>query len=351
MKETFFRAASIWVGLVIVGLSCELRAAIFRLDNRPGRPSDLPDLRTALSKAREGDTIYVAGSPFLYGQGKTVEIDTPVCMIGPGYFLSENLPELEATAQSAVIDAVRIGPAAAGFKVQGMSISLLDVDADNVEVRRCRLQELVIGKTVSVTRPFVSQNFFSGDRPVGLALNAIDAVVSNNILWFPGQGPWLISDTPTVAGWERLPATGVFSQNTIVGGVAKRFFDTTRIDFSNNIILFNSESSQAFFLDSYQPDTEDNLIGWFNGEPNAATLQRLFSMEGADDAKLQLGLIAENSARGMGQFGEDLGAFGGSTPYVLSGVPALPSFELFEAQSTVGPTGRLKVRLKAVGGE
>ena len=67
--------------IFLVTLSATSEAAIIRVDNRPGRPADFPDLGAAISKAQAGDTIYIAGSDITYG---SVVLTKRLNLIGPG---------------------------------------------------------------------------------------------------------------------------------------------------------------------------------------------------------------------------------------------------------------------------
>lgn len=339
----------VWLGLSLAGI-IPLEAAVIRLDNRPGRPSDFPDLGTAISKAQSGDVIYVAGSPENYGAGKRLEINKPLTLIGPGYFLDENLPKNDGASHAATIESILIGTEAEGTRLVGLAIPVLWFHSDHVKVERCYLQEIIAGHDVPVLSPVITQNLFWTQRQWGMLLNAREAIIANNIFW-GAPNTFFIAETPPWAPADRRAATATFSQNTIIGGKSEKFFPTTHFDFSNNIILLSSALAETAFRAAFAPDLDDNVIGHVNGDLNAPVLHDIFLMNGSRDARFQLGLLADNPARGAGQFGEELGAYGGATPYVLSGLPPLPFFDVFEAQSTVGPAGTLRVRVKAVGGE
>ena len=85
-----------------------------------------------------------------------------------------------------------------------------------------------------------------------------------------------------------------------------------------------------------------------DGYPNnyyvGATVENTFVNEGSDDAKWQL--LDSSAAKGAATHGGDCGAFGGATPYVLSGIPMfLP--HITEALVPAKPTdGKITVKLK-----
>lgn len=73
------------------------------------------------------------------------------------------------------------------------------------------------------------------------------------------------------------------------------------------------------------------------------------SLEYSTDAKWQL--KAGSPAIGAGTGGEDCGAFGGVTPYVLSGIPALPHIYDATIPSTASSQEGLPVTIKVKSGE
>ncbi len=91
-----------------------------------------------------------------------------------------------------------------------------------------------------------------------------------------------------------------------------------------------------------------NTSDLFKGYPNnyyvGATVENTFVNEGSDDAKWQL--LDSSAAKGAATHGGDCGAFGGATPYVLSGIPMfLP--HITEALVPAKPTdGKITVKLK-----
>lgn len=320
-------------------------AAIIRIDNRPGRPTDFPDLATAISKAQTDDTIYLAGSNIDYANGGTITLNNRLRLIGPGYFRKDNYPENRTESFAANISELIISQDGAGSDVSGLFFSdTLTVDGDDCFIQRCFADRANMGKTRESLRSRIHQCYIKS-----LALRGRDLSISNTII------VWSIID-PNNTIWMR--ATATFSQNTmIIRNTARTLANQgTQIIMENNIIYFElSDQLENFQNQLNEGGTrlgDNNLVGHLNNQKlNADIASQVFLREGSTDARLQLALEAENPARGAGAFGEDLGAFGGATPYVLSGIPPVPYFEIFQAQSTVGPTGTLKVRLKALGGE
>jgi hypothetical protein len=323
--------------IFLVTLSATSEAAIIRVDNRPGRPADFPDLGAAISKAQAGDTIYIAGSDITY---ESVVLTKRLNLIGPGYFLGQAFPQSRTESLSATMVDVKISPTAAGSHLSGLNVtSLIRVEADDCIVQRCRARTVKLGGGNTYSsfplRTRVHQCILY-DVSV---TSARDFLVSNCIV----NGGGIQNDS---FGSK----IGTFFQNTIIGGNSSSFGISFEFRLENNIVYLDSENDlNSLKSNSKFQISKNNILSHLKASEFLNS--SLFIRKGAEDAKWQLTLNADNPARGKGAFGEDLGAFGGATPYVLSGIPAVPYFEVFQAQSTVGPKGKLNVRLKVLGGE
>ena len=93
----------------------------------------------------------------------------------------------------------------------------------------------------------------------------------------------------------------------------------------------------------------NDALGTENGNQSNVDMSTVFvgAGEGSTDGQWQL---AENSpAIGAGLGGVDLGAFGGPTPYVLSGLPSMPAIYFLNAPISGSTNSGLQVQLKAKG--
>lgn len=325
--------------IFLLMLSATSEAAIIRVDNRPGRPADFPDLAAAISKAQAGDTIYIAGSDISY---ESVVLTKRLNLIGPGYFLGQAFPQSRTESLSATMVDVRISPTAAGSHLSGLDVSSnIRVQADDCIVQRCRAGTVILGDNSSSAPDFALRSSIHQCILFRVqVVRARDFLVSNCILQKNGG---IHADSAT-------GSIGTFFQNTIIGG--ESFWWRSRFEFrlENNIVFMNLESDLNILKSNTNFQiSKNNFLSHLKASEFLSS--SLFIRKGAEDAQWQLTLNADNPARGKGAFGEDLGAFGGATPYVLSGIPAVPYFEVFQAQSTVGPKGKLNVRLKVLGGE
>lgn len=176
--------------------------------------------------------------------------------------------------------------------------------------------------------------------------------IKNNIVLgrITADGPSRVIENNTVIGDNTQPylylITGrnVIIRNNIVINTAeginddrlpKSYFNC--IDFNpsyNNTINNNVLSTPAEYADANYPN--NHYVG--------ATVENTFVMSGSDDAKYQL--LETSAAKKAASNGGDCGAFGGETPYILSGIPMLQP-HITEAIVPKKPTdGKITMKIK-----
>lgn len=154
--------------LLLLLIPAFLNAAIWRVDNNPGRVADFTSLQAAMDatgvdEVMPGDIIYVSGSGVSYG---AATIDRPVFIYGPGYFLTQNTG-LTAEITPATFTTVTVGSAAAnteiaqGTLISSLTIATLNVYDSAVTVKRNFItSRIILG--VPVSDVIIAQNFISG---------------------------------------------------------------------------------------------------------------------------------------------------------------------------------------------
>jgi hypothetical protein len=146
-------------------------------------------------------------------------------------------------------------------------------------------------------------------------------IVSNNVFW--------------TTNWNfPIDCHNAIIQNNIVCYESSTIRQNTGNTISNNILAEDGTDANG-----NQYNVDMNLVfADFDG-----------SLELSTDGKWEL--KAGSPALGAGSGGVDCGAFGGPTPYVLSGVPNLP--HIYEADVPASATSEsgLQVTIKAKSGE
>lgn len=297
---------------LIISLCCGIISGqhLIRVNNNPGADADYATLQDANDNASDGDTIYVEGSTTAYGDAN---ISRRLTIIGPGYFLSEN-DSTQANKMEANVGTVYFNSGSAGSIITGMKGSSVSIKVDNIAVTRCHLSYIYFYDDIE--NILVLQNFVSG---ISVASGKItNGIISNNIVGYyisigSTSGPLQIT-------------------NNVVTSLYYTPIDVYNASIANNIIC-----SSSFVITPNTGNTITNNILAYDGTDaggnrhNVAMANVFVDYNGnlgySTDGKWQL--RTGSPAIGSGLSGVDCGVFGGVTPYVLSGLPALP--HIYEA--------------------
>lgn len=297
MKKSFsLLLTSLFFGCVLVAHS-----TVLRVNNTPGINVPYATLTVAYNAAVNGDTIYLEGTTYDYG---TLAIYKRLVIIGTGYYLSQN-PETQANKNSSSVTTLYFYAGSSGSKVMGVNITSTFYIA-------ATLQDLI-----------VQRNY------IGSLYNA--ASVSNSYfeqnMIFTATGQFL---------------TTLFRNN---------FMNNSSLTSTNNtLFMYNNVFNNASFIMAecknnimYGSGTFTNCnmfnnIGSITQFPTGNGNQQNVNMNNvflcftgcgayAPDAAFQLKV--GSPAIGAGSNGEDCGMFGGTDPYILSGMPPIPAIYYF----------------------
>ncbi len=313
---------------------------LIRVNNNPGVDADFTTLQDANDNASGGDTIYVEGSVTDYAGA---DINKSVTIIGPGYFLTEN-PNTQANGLDAGFNSsVTFSSGSEGSVITGCNLNNnnIFINVNNITVKRCYAGYIQF--TGTVENVLVVQNYVYYTIQTYSAGIITNSVISNNIVeWFQiylgsysgsvqvanniliNQGAY----THPVDCYNSTIQNNIITDN--VGDIAVNSGNT----INNNILAIDGTDANG---NQYSVDM-DMVFADFDG-----------SLEYSTDAKWQL--KAGSPAIGAGTGGEDCGAFGGVTPYILSGIPELPHIYDATIPSTASSQEGLSVTIKVKSGE
>ena len=305
-------------------------AKIWIADANPGDiGADFKTIQAAHDGAFAGDTIYAIGSAQSLGEATFTK---KLVIIGPGYFLSEN-QNLQASPFSAkfghlTFDAGSEGSIITGCEIQGT----LYIKTSNISIIRNYISSPFISIFKDIGNLYIQQNYINPSpsnyvSAISTEENVGPIYITNNYISYPHH--YSID--------MHKSANAIIENNVITGPI--NCYNST---FQNNIItgsfygtgngIFNNICNKDQFS-----NTNVNI-------PNTDT-SKIFINTGSTDGKFQL--KANSPARGAGVNGVDIGMFGGVNPYVLSGVPSIPSIYYFTAPFYGSKSQGLKVRIKA----
>jgi len=339
-------------------LPLTLFAKIWIVDSNPGSASkDFVNLQEAHDGASAGDTLYLIGSGVSYITA-SVNISKRLVIIGPGYFFDN--PETQVSLQPAFLtltscdETIVFSEGSAGSVMMGLTIrGTVFVTTNNIMIKRnhfmqssnttCNANNRL---TISGSQTYVAQNYF---QPTGSSANSINVtdglsnvLIRNNYLsnacGIPGAGC-----STGVASWAILSSSnsGVEITNNIIQGgigvsnaiVRNNIFPTSSFNYGvNNSQVQNNMTTQGFLPSG-------------NGNVNSIPQANIFVGTGTLDARWKL--KDGSPAIGAGYEGVDMGMFGGDEPYVLSGIPPIPTIYQLNAPAVGEKNTGLPITLKA----
>lgn len=296
------------------------------------------------------DINVVSGDTLLLdpGQHNAIVLQrTNMTIIGTGYFLDMNKEWSET--QVSIASSVQL---TAGSKIEGVRCTGTIYAGDkNCVISRCYSREIqsqnsgaestlvedCLANSIAVESYGVVRNNIIISNTYYACLTARNGIIENNTVIRPNSVGYgseyaaIYAENSTIRNNIVVNTQGGFDGNNVP------YSAKNCIDFSpsnNNVIISNILSIPARYADTNY--TNNYYVG--------ATVENTFVNEGSDDAKWQL--LSTSAAKGAATHGGDCGAFGGPTPYVLSGIPMfLP--HITEALVPAKPTnGKITVKLK-----
>lgn len=281
-------------------LSClvlGVQAKVLRVSNVTGSNAPYTTYEDAEAAAAEGDTIVLEGSNVLY---PAMNISKKLVVMGSGYYLVENGIS-QVNGQVATVDGVIISAAEA--KLQSLKVKGVTVNADRAIVNRCYVYDEPI--TLSANYVVIHQNFITGSSTSVRGKNQ-ETVVSNiqitNNIWTSGglnYSEVLMYLTESYIAY-----------NTCTSNVLTPWYrGVSNCVFEGNLLPTRFEAENSIFKNEcYFSDVDDVVSTPFK--------------DWKTDADIKAVCGAEENADYVGY-----GAFAGTDPYVISGVPAGPVIE------------------------
>jgi hypothetical protein len=308
---------------------------ILRVNNNVGVNAPYTTISAAIAAAGVNDIIMVEGSILAYDN---ITINKKVTIIGPGYFLLENL-NLQGNPNPASLSTISVSTGADGSSFYGLNvtgnISIANgVTVNNIIIAHCRLGAFT--SSGSGNNYFISGCYITGNLIFSNLSNNTGVTLSNNYMGGFGQG----------SGTTLL----ILTQNVIGLGISQAF----NCDIRNNIFMGSSFLSlngsviknnvftvtQASFASSGAPVDNTNVF--------SATVGNLFNGLAGNTTDTQWILKPGSPASGVGIDGVDCGMYGGNTPYRPSGIQVgQPTINSFTAPASVQQNGTLNVKVSA----
>ncbi len=296
-------------------------ATSWRVNNNPAIDADFSTFEAAVAGASAGDTLYMEGSNFTYGE---CVLTKPLVLIGPGFYLTENdstqVSNLEANFVRFTVDST-----ASGSQIYGCEFNdRVYINGSNIVFARNWVYGessygigIYVGEANDVVNCSIIQNLCNNIKGGYYSYDPVahNTLIANNIIY----GNINFNDNATNVIFNNIIKNVVDVHNSIV---------KNNIRLSGGIPGFKVNTGNIF---------EYNLTNYATPPPGTGNVGGIDPIEVFADYEETLGFSTDGKwhlkegspAIGAGENGTDCGVFGGTSPYILSGLPAVP--HIYEA--------------------
>lgn len=328
--------------LVLSGIlfSLSAQAKVWRINNNPGVNANFSDLQAAVSSASvvNDDTLYVEGSSIAYGG---FSLSKRLVIIGTGYLLNgaNNNTGLQANIYSSSLNGGTIffDSTGSGSVIMGLESFSFAVGGnvgsatDNITITRCLINSIgtYYGYTANskMSGWKLNKNWINSIGLSSLVLQDWD--IRNNII---------IStfDLSNANNQSNIVRNNVFRGGLYINGgyfanniISSTTFTVLNVTIKNNIAIGTGGNFSTYV------GTNGNQ----NNMTDAAVFQGLTGNTNDGQWRLKAGSPAIGAGLTIGTVvSPDCGAFGGPDPYILAGIPNIPTIYSFTVPASI-PAG------------
>jgi hypothetical protein len=349
---------------------------IYTADNNPGAiggtniftgPTALTD---AIAAASAGDIIHVVRGSNDYG---TTIVDKQLTLLGIGLN-----PDSDGNEKSTVSILNIANPVASGTRISGLYIiDVLNLGGgtagtlSNLLIENCLIHHIqhstanTLLANIVIRNNILGSNFSAGSNEViDLLAGAMsNIIIANNVIYrvqSADQGAINADNGTSVennlfigsfsydAARERYWAFEVFNGNTVKNNIFLRLRPTGSSSFGNNTfennLSFDTNGADAFSVINGNLSVS-NLVG-----VDPLLLNIPGGLIGIDFSRFNPNPdpVAPSPAIGAGEFGTDMGVFGGASPMSVEGT-LIPTIQTITVPTMVVKGDSLAVQIKAKG--
>ncbi len=301
----------------ITFLTVIANATIINVDNSPNRPSGYQsNLQVAINAATAGDTLYVYPSNISYG---TISLNKRLYLFGAGY--------TGTTGSESQIHYLHLDTATSpasnpsGSTIQGFKISKVYCDKPNIVniVFAGNYFSSYVILSTNCSAWLFTNNYFGNYITIN---NNNNIIISNNI--FNNIYGIMTSNSSSVfishnlfMGWYYFNSTynATISDNIFVCNSATDISSMARNNFINNISWRSTLTPYAL-----PPDGNSGSGNFSNQDPLFETATSSGNFDYTKDYNLKTASPGINAATD----GNNIGPYGGSSPFVWGGAFTIP---------------------------
>lgn len=327
--------------IVLVTLAMNVSATVWRVNNMPGVNASFTTIQAAhnANYVYAGDTIYLEASSGTYGN---LTATKRLVIIGAGYFLVENSYQ-QANSNSSIIGTIILNAGSQGTIIEGCRINNLLISTSDIIIQRNQIinddnsTPLIKFPSQNINNTLIRNNYLKHEHSYA-GIGIFSEVSGINNVRIIGNYIETI-DASDFALDLRIGFSGIIENNVISGNV--KIYGT---QFNNNILREGTFTpTNSTYYNNIGNATQ---FGTTNGNLQNINMITVFVGPTGYSTDGQWQLKTGSAAIGAGVGGVDCGMFGGAFPYILSGLPGIPSI-YFHEQDIDNVNQQLNISIKA----
>ena len=309
------------------GLSAQSVVNVYAGDN----------LKDIIEAAPSGTEFYLHPGHYSLGgmPGSYYYISKKINIRGMGYFLPADLGGTTFINNTIVLD-----PGSDSSYISGVQFHSIQIKSLGNIIEKCYSGVMHILKSSIVRKCYINSyvSFGSGSGYITFSNNI---VTGRFTIGYLASGQIINNTFDSDITGENYPNGGSFvvKNNIFAGGFLNglhKIEETSEFSYFDYNLWGGSNYSFGYLPSSHNIGTADPST-IFHGWPD--------NLDGHQPDARNI-LAIDSPARGAGEGGTDMGAFGGDDPYILSGVPNLPQIYFFKEISPVSQGGTLQLNVK-----
>jgi hypothetical protein len=299
-------------------------------------------LAAAVAGATIGDIIYLYPSSTSYGNAT---INKKLTIIGPGYNVAQNQSlQISSYTSNGIVDHLTFAVGSNGSLITGVDVvgAIIMNGQANIAITRCRLRaNVILDNTNNILFEGCYLEFNGNAHKINANTFCNSLVIRNNI-FNATHGSTGNYDIVIQANCNAIVENNVFRWTNFYHNTIAR----------NNIYLYNSASgivnngTSNSFLNNVLVANHTGLGSTNIINVPEANIFQGWPTQGSFTFDDRYKLKAGSPAIGAGVGGVDCGAFGGATPYKLSGIPFVPLVYQINAPTSGSASTGISVNVK-----
>lgn len=324
---------------LLMCLGQNVRANIWRVNNNAIYTQNCTHCFSSIQSAVNsvsvlpGDTLHVEASNVNYAG---VTFTKKLVIIGPGYFLNENGVLQQNQLGATVYGNVTFNAGSEGTTMLGMIISggsandNVLIHVNDIAIKRCYVKGYIafsnsnVISNILITQSYIKESVYASNYFNYATVNNL--VVLNNYLGYD-----------IILGSTYNRCHGIFAQNVVNGAIE----GSSGMNYYNNIITGNFIESNNSTSNVHDNIFTGSIPTWLStGTNHSVPYATVFVSNGTSDGIYKLNSSGTCAAcyqgfHASGTNNVEMGMYGGLTPYILSGIPDVPTIYKLQNNPTV----------------